>query len=717
MKIKAVLLGMAMLVAHVAGALTPTELMCDLLTKPGWVPVPDAHPQFSWCFKDGEQGDCQTAYQIQVANTTAGFRADNPDLWDSGKVLSGQSLFVTYAGKPLPPNETVCWRVRVWDRNGRAGEWSQNVSFLTAVELGENKPIRYPLKQTKVKPVSITTNSEGRVFVDFGRAAFGWLELTPQSLERYAGSFVVHVGEKASGQTVDRQPGGTIRYARVAGALTQPAVYRLPFLADKRNTSQAAGAILLPPEIGVILPFRYVEVEETPFPITRESLQQVAITYPFDDKSSAFVSSDRTLDRIYAFCKYSIKATTFSGVYVDGDRERIPYEADAYINQLGHYGVDREYTLARYSHEYLMEHPTWPTEWKQHSVMMAWADWMYTGNTQSLVRCYDQLRREKALLAHARPSDGLLVTSHLKNPEKPEIRDIVDWPAAERDKFDFKPVNAVVNAFYCLNLSQVAEMANALGKTNEASVLRALGVCVKSAFNATFYDMKRGCYVDGEGSTHASLHANMLPLAFGLVPESERERVADFVTSKGMACSVYGAQYLLEALFEAGRDDAAIALMTSTAERSWVNMLKEGSTISLEAWGQKFKSNLDWNHAWGAAPANIIPRYVLGVRPLTPGFEQVLIRPQSGSLEVQGIVPTIRGPVTVGVRQNKGQSYKLMVEIPVNMTARLELPPLPVRDGELTFDGHDAKPVFKDGRLLLDAVESGKHTIIWQAKE
>jgi len=310
----------------------------------------------------------------------------------------------------------------------------------------------------------------------------------------------------------------------------------------------------------------------------------------------------------------------------------------------------------------------------------------------------------------------LLVTSHLKNPEKPEIRDIVDWPAAERDKFDFKPVNAVVNAFYCLNLSQVAEMANALGKTNEASVLRSLGVCVKSAFNATFYDMKRGCYVDGEGSTHASLHANMLPLAFGLVPESERERVADFVTSKGMACSVYGAQYLLEALFEAGRDDAAIALMTSQAERSWVNMLKEGSTISLEAWGQKFKSNLDWNHAWGAAPANIIPRYVLGVRPLTPGFETVLIRPQSGNLEVQGIVPTIRGPVTVGVRQKTGQSYKLMVEIPVNMTARLELPPLPARDGELTFDGHDAKPVFKDGRLLFDAVESGKHTIIWQAK-
>lgn len=717
MKLKTVLaLSLLMSAACPVLSLTPSELMCDLLAKPGWVPVSDANPLFSWCFKDGEQGDCQTAYQIQVATSTASFRAESPDLWDSGKVISGQSLFVKYAGEQLPMNTSVCWRVRVWDRDGRVGEWSLAVSFLTAVELGENQVVRYPLKQTKVKPVSITTNSEGRVFVDFGKAAFGWLELTPQSHERYAGSFIMHVGEKASGQTVDCKPGGTIRYARVAGALTQPSVYRLPFLADGRNTNEKAGAIALPPEIGVIMPFRYVEVEETPFPITQESLQQVAITYPFDDKSSAFVSSDRTLDRVYSFCKYSIKATTFAGVYVDGDRERIPYEADAYINQLGHYCVDREFTLARYSHEYLVIHPTWPTEWKQHSIMMAWADWMYTGNTQSLRRQYNTLRREKALLNHARPSDGLLVTSRDKNPEKPEIRDIVDWPAAERDGFDFKPVNTVVNAFYCLNLSQLAEMALAVGKTNEAAVIRALGAHVRKSFHETFYDMKRGCYVDGEGSTHASLHANMLPLAFGLVPESERERVANFVVSRGMACSVYGAQYLLEALFEAGREEVAIALMTSQAERSWVNMMKEGSTIALEAWGQKYKSNLDWNHAWGAAPANIIPRYVLGVRPLTPGFGKVLIRPQSASLDVQGIVPTIRGPVTVGVRQEKDRYYKLMIEIPINMTARLELPPLPVRDGELTFDGSTVQAVFKDGRLLFDDVVSGKHTIEWTAK-
>jgi hypothetical protein len=34
-----------------------------------------------------------------------------------------------------------------------------------------------------------------------------------------------------------------------------------------------------------------------------------------------------------------------NSIYVDGDRERIPYEADAYINMLSHYAVDSEYSI------------------------------------------------------------------------------------------------------------------------------------------------------------------------------------------------------------------------------------------------------------------------------------------------------------------------------------------------------------------------------------
>ena len=123
--------------------------------------------------------------------------------------------------------------------------------------------------------------------------------------------------------------------------------------------------------------------------------------------------------------------------------------------------------------------------------------------------------------------------------------------------------------------------------------------------------------------------------------------VADYVVSKGMACSVYAAQYLMEGLYKAGRADTAFSLLTSRDIRSWYNMIRVGSTVTLEAWDNKFKPNQDWNHAWGAVPGNIIPRYLLGVRPLEPGFGKVLIRPMPGPLErAEAVIPTIRGPAT-----------------------------------------------------------------------
>src|SRR5262249_21275765 len=158
-------------------------------------------------------------------------------------------------------------------------------------------------------------------------------------------------GEKLkSPGIIDRAPGGTIRYAQTTVKLDAEhasGVVHPPI--DKRNTTGAA--IRLPESIGSVIPFRYVELENYPGALKPEAIRQVAVRYPFDDNAATFSSSDDRLNRIWELCKHTIKATTFAGIYVDGDRERIPYEADAYLNQLGHYAVDREYALARYTQE------------------------------------------------------------------------------------------------------------------------------------------------------------------------------------------------------------------------------------------------------------------------------------------------------------------------------------------------------------------------------
>jgi len=153
-----------------------------------------------------------------------------------------------------------------------------------------------------------------------------------------------------------------------------------------------------------------------------------------------------------------------------------------------------------------------------------------------------------------------------------------------------------------------------------------------------------------------------------MVPDEYKQSVVDHIKSRGMACSVYGSQYLMEAVYNAGEADYGLELMTATHDRSWYNMIKVGSTIAMEAWDMKYKPNSDWNHAWGAAPANIIPRYTWGITPALPGFERVNIKPQLSRLRnTSVVVPTIRGQIKASYVFVTNRLQKYSIELPANM--------------------------------------------------
>lgn len=437
-----------------------------------------------------------------------------------------------------------------------------------------------------------TPISEG----DFGTDAFGWLEVRSEMPQ----SCVLRIGEQLNDDgSVNVNPLGAIRGC-VVTCEVGIAWTRVPLRADLRNTqgvNGAAKAVVLPQDVGVVMPFRYVQKVMGPETL---GMRRVYVHWPMDFRVSCPVD-DPDVRKVWDFCQYSVVATSFAGIMVDGDRERIPYEGDLYINMLGQlYGVDGNPELSRRSIRHVLKHPTWPTEWKQHAIMCVWEDWNFTKSTVLVAECYDLLKREKLMLEKARP-DGLLPSNE---------SDIVDWPVGERDGYDMKtPCNTVVNAFHYRNLREMADMAKMLGKEDESLTFNTRAEKVRCRFNEIFYNPKRGLYVDGEGSIHISLHANVAALDFGLVPEKQCRTVIEFIANRGMMCSPYFAQYYLEALCKHGRKDVALRLMTAHGDRSWFGMLKQGATMTMEAWNQKAKPNQDWNHAWGTAPLNIIARF------------------------------------------------------------------------------------------------------------
>jgi hypothetical protein len=245
----------------------------------------------------------------------------------------------------------------------------------------------------------------------------------------------------------------------------------------------------------------------------------------------------------------------------------------------------------------------------------------------------------------------------------------------ETDGFVFTDVNTVVNAYHYRALTLMARIAETLGKEADQQIFSTKAARLKKSFNQTLFDKRRGIYLDGIGTEHASLHANMFPLAFGLVPEKHIRSVSEFIRSRGMACSVYGSQFLLDGIYDAHEAEYGLDLLTSTGERSWYNMIRSGSTITMEAWDNKYKPNQDWNHAWGAAPANIIPRKLMGIEPIEPGFQKIKIMPQPATLEFAEIKhPTIRGDVFVKFKNKPNESFLLEVTIPANSSADVYLP-------------------------------------------
>ncbi|SFD91591.1 alpha-L-rhamnosidase [Spirosoma endophyticum] len=695
--------------------------------------IRSTHPSFSWVLSDKRSNSRQTAFRLIVSSSRRNSQTNAGDIWDSGKLINSRSV-----GILIPPglntNRIYYWKVKIWDEQNGESEFSQPKAFRTAAKLADYETPYYPVVKTEEAPLSKRTLGPQRVLYDFGKDAFGQVYATVTSPTE-SDTLILHVGEAITPDGhVNTKPTGVLRYRRIPVLLQRGTHrYAIQFKPDKRNTGPKA--ILMPDYIGEVLPFRYVELEVLTGNVRVEQLLRQIVTYPFDETATTFTSSDTTLNRIWDLCKHTIKATTFSGYYVDGDRERIPYEADALINQLSHYATDAEYNIAKRSLNYLVFHATWPTEWSLQNVLIAWYDYLNSGDSRTIEALYPELKA-KLLLPLARP-DGLISTkTGLQTAEfkksihydtfdgRPTIQDIVDWPqqgvlglgkkeAGETDGFVFRDYNAVVNAFHYQGLVFMGQMAARLGKTEDAAFYSNRANQVKNAFQAAFIDARAGLVRDGEGTDHASLHANMMALAFGLVPEKYQPNVLAHMRSRGMACSVYGSQFLLDALYNANESAYGLALLTSTDERSWYNMIRTGSTMTTEAWDTRYKPNQDWNHAWGAAPANIIVRKLMGVEALTPAFETVQIKPQPDTLRQASLkLATLRGTILVSF-DNTPDRYQLRTTLPANSSGVVYLPRRQGKN-QVWQNGNVVKAIAEGNFWKITAVGAGTHE--WEVR-
>ena len=497
----------------------------------------------------------------------------------------------------------------------------------------------------KVVQTLVDENAYQHCFFDFGTNAFGTLTVEmdcdfEENIEIIVGEAVSPDGDRVE-HTIDYRT--FIQQILQTGIGHQVIQFNIPKFIPAYGCNPYCSC---PPGSDTeIAPFRYVEINRHYGKITAH--RTAWYVDGWDDAESDFTCDNVALKKVWDFCKYSIKAESVFDKYVDGERERMPYEADMLINQLGHYcNSCGNFLTARNTIDYFFEYAkfTWPTEWRLQTPRLIYDYMMYSNDTESLKRWLPML--ESKLMLNYRDENGLLNQQVYKTKFPGEnIRDIIDHPETERDGYEIGAVNLVPNAF----LYDALKIMNKL--TGDEKYLT-IAAEVKAAIRKHL--MIDGIFVDSIGSKHTGLHAAMIALLFDLC-DTPQEIAAHkaLVLAKNMDCSVYGSQLLIEACYKHNMADHALKLFTSDAQRSWLNMLREGATTAAESWSLALKGNIDWTHAWGAAPANLVTRELAGIKPIEPGFKKFSVDPQPASLKYFTVKqPTIHGTIELNWLEN-----------------------------------------------------------------
>jgi len=206
-----------------------------------------------------------------------------------------------------------------------------------------------------------------------------------------------------------------------------------------------------------------------------------------------------------------------------------------------------------------------------------------------------------------------------------------------------------------------------------------MAVRVRNAFNRKFFNKTTGSYGNN------TVTANLLPLYFGIVAESDRAVVFRHIVDKiekedngHISTGVIGTQWLMRGLTEYGRPDLAFRIADNRDYPSWGYMVERGATTIWELWnGDSANPAMNsQNHIM--LLGDLLTWFyedLAGIAPASPGFKTIRMRPSFpvGLDHVQASYHTPYGMVSSEWKRDGDKLY-WDVSVPPNTKALVHLP-------------------------------------------
>jgi hypothetical protein len=404
---------------------------------------------------------------------------------------------------------------------------------------------------------------------------------------------------------------------------------------------------------------------------------------------ASWASSNAALDAVFNFSAYTIVATSLD-VNVDGQtRERDVDIVDALNNALGQFyvlspgdsSISRRTMLEAFTNDTGM----W-SQWldfKTSTVILAHAHALLSGDTALLAQlwsdsdnaiqsdagggAYNSLQFLACLRYFNASGNGLLSF----DPKGAcggswACEPLVDWPTSTRDGYDCGVANyedTVRSSLGALAYGALADIAGWLGKTAAAARYASMRAAVLSALRRLNLRQNssggEAFFVDGAAgasANHAAVHSTLYAISAGAADGDAALGAAltAFLRRHGVAPSscmmgrwwVTGLQRL--GAFAAEAADLALDVLTAEEYPSWLDMMRQGATTTMEAWRPQDKSNLDWAHPWCASPSFNVPGGVLGAAALAPGWTRFRVAPQPSDVtHIAAAVPSPAGMIAI----------------------------------------------------------------------
>jgi alpha-L-rhamnosidase len=489
---------------------------------------------------------------------------------------------------------------------------------------------------------------------------------------------------------------------------------------------------------------RYFEIFNAPMAVTTSNFAFIERHSQMNDVASSFTSSNTTLNKVWDLMKHSLPVGA-QEEYIDSMRQKGGFLGDGFQQSIVAMPVEDERVLTRRQLGEFIEsmgefwsapanlgrvNACYPDangardipDYTEMFPAWVWEYYMQTGDLAFLRANYTALTNIAQYVNRCRnPANGL-ITRLLGGTSKSYKNGIIDWPPDMRFGYDMatvtNPGNAttVINGWAWEDYDILSRIAAELGNTADSKTYGNLASDLKTAINTNLLNGS-GVYVDGlepDGtqSTHASQHANALPLSLGIVPVAQRASVTAQVDSLGMSVSALGILQLVRALGEANQGPQLLNLYTNVNQFGWAQILSLGATATWESWTANTDGDSE-SHGWGAVGLDGYIRYILGIKALAPQFARVQIMPLdfgANLASASGSLLTDRGTIAVKWDRN-AKLYHLAVTIPVNVTATVYVPQAGGAKSTITVDGTKVSGTLTNGYVGVSGIGSGAHDI------